>query len=119
MTTHTVFRSCAFALLLAGCGGSSGPVSIGPDTYMLANTGGWSSGGLMKADLYREGAAFCQSKGLNLMTVTSKSEDYLNYVRFAGSELVFRCLPANDPGLVRPRRGADKIIEYRTGVSAD
>ena len=64
------------ALLLTCCA-NSGPVPIGPDTYMMANTGAWSwsSGAALQGDLYREASAFCAASGKQIMTKDSRHND--------------------------------------------
>ena len=89
---------------LAGCATlSSGPVQIGRDTYMLARNGGVlaTSGGIIKAELYREAYSFCMQKRKELMPVTESSNDYSAF-QYASAEIQFRCLSENDPDLKRP-----------------
>lgn len=92
----------ALAFILAGCQ-SSGPVPIGPDTYMLSSAGGFFtfSGGSVSAELFQEASRFCQSQGKQVMPVQVRSENS-GYARPAQSDIQFRCLAANDPDLKRP-----------------
>jgi hypothetical protein len=81
------------ALILTGCS-STGVVPTGPDTYMLAKTGGapGTSGAEVTADLYREANAFCADQKKQLMTVTVTAQDWKPFVRLANSKLEFRCV---------------------------
>lgn len=90
------------ALFIAGCSGP-GVVPMGRDTYMIAKDGSFTtfSGGAVKAELYQEANAFCESKGKQLMPVKEASRDK-GYGRHANAEVQFRCLDANDPELRRP-----------------
>jgi hypothetical protein len=100
--------------LLTGC--SSGPVSIGRDTYLVSNTGAWSwsSGAALRGDLYREANTFCRSQGKELMPDRSASING-GFSQFAQAEVQFRCLAQGDPDLGRPRLRSEPnvIIENR------
>ena len=78
---------------LSGCA-STGVVSIGADTYMIAKGGGGpgATGPEMSADLYREANAFCatQEKQFERISVTEK--DNTPFVRAASSKIEFRCI---------------------------
>lgn len=89
-------------LLLSGCSGP-GVVPMGPDTYMVAKDGSFTTfgGGAVKAELYKEANAFCEGKGKQLMPVKDASRDS-GYGRYANAELQFRCLSSKDPELRRP-----------------
>lgn len=108
------------ALLLAGCA-NSGPVPIGPDTYMMANTGAWSwsSGAALQGDLYREANAFCAASGKQIMTKDSRHNDSAMGFNapFAHAEIQFMCLDPNDPQLRRPivqfKQAPAVVIENR------
>ena len=89
--------------LLSGCA-SSGVVSTGPDSYMIAKTSGvpaFTSGGEVAADLYREANAFCSGQNRQLLTVNATSRDSIPFVRLANAKLEFRCLVEGDPELDR------------------
>lgn len=95
--------ACLLAIaLLAGCA-ASGPVSIGPDTYLMANTGvwSWSSGAVMETDLFRRANRFCKAQGRQLMGVNVASTD-ADFTRFAHAQLRFRCLRPGNPELRPP-----------------
>ena len=86
--------------LLSGCA-SSGVVSTGPDTYMIAKTSrvpAFTSGAELAADLYREANAFCIGQERQLLTVNATARDWAP----ASAKLEFRCLVEGDPELERP-----------------
>lgn len=89
------------SFLLASC--ASGVVPIGPDTYMLSDTGAysWSSGGNLKANIYRDAYVFCQKQGKEMMPASTHQND-ANFSNFAHAEVQFRCLAKGDPELQRP-----------------
>lgn len=96
------FGAVAAVLLSAGC--STGVVSIGPDTFMVAGQSatGFSTGGAVMVDLYREAAAYCTANGRNLLPVNMQSVDGVPGRAFASGQLQFRCLAEGDPELRRP-----------------
>jgi hypothetical protein len=104
------------ALAISGCA-DSGPVPIGPDSYMMANTGtwAWSSGAALVGDLYHQANAFCASQGKQIMTMAHHSNDSgMGFDKpFAHGELEFRCLSAGDPDLHRPYRQPNVIVEQQ------
>jgi len=95
--------ACGLLCSCASVGGTASIVPIGQDTYMVASAGSFftTSGGEVKAQLFREANGFCRAKGKNLMPVTSSSRDAAPYT-YASAELQFRCLASGDPGLTRP-----------------
>lgn len=101
----------AIALLVSGCSGP-GVVPMGRDTYMIAKDGSFTTfgGGAVKAELYQEANAFCESKGKQLMPVKDASRDS-GYGRYANAELQFRCLDAHDPELRRPTMEAEPSMK--------
>ena len=105
----------AASLTLSACA-ASGPVQVGRDTYMVANTGAWSwsSGAALKADLYQQANTYCHSRGLLIQPVSTNSNNGDLY-QFAHAELQFRCLAAGDPEIHRPAMGRapDVVIENR------
>lgn len=80
-------------LVLTGCS-STGVVSTGPDTYMIAKSGGGpgASGAEMSADLYREANAFCAEKKMQFMRISVTEQDNKPFVRLANAKLEFRCV---------------------------
>lgn len=102
-------------ITLTACA-ASGPVQVGRDTYMVANTGAWSwsSGAVLKGDLYQQANTFCQSRGLEVQP-TNTSSNNGSFSGFAHAELQFRCLANGDPELGRPlmRTAPNVVIENR------
>ena len=80
-------------LVLAGCS-STGVVSTGSDTYMVAKSGGGpgASGAEMSADLYREANAFCAEQKKQFVRINVTEQDNKPFVRLANSKLEFRCV---------------------------
>lgn len=95
--------ACGLLCSCASVGGTASIVPIGQDTYMVASGGSifTTSGGEVKAQLFREANGYCRSKGKHLMPVTSSSRDAGLY-NYSSAELQFRCLASGDPGLSRP-----------------
>ncbi len=93
-------------LTLLACGGcaSSGPVSIGQDTFMITkqSSTGFHSAGSVKADIYREATAFCRGQGKQFQPVIESGTDGVPGRSFANAEVQFRCLSAGDYELSRP-----------------
>lgn len=108
------YAACVTALALVGC--ASGPQPMGRDTYIMTDTGAWSwsSGGTLKAGLYRDATKFCESKGKEMMPVNTNQRDG-SMSNFAQAELQFRCLDPNDKELGRPtmERRADIVIQSK------
>ena len=79
-------------LALAGCS-STGVVSTGADTYMIAKSGGGpgATGAEMSADLYREANAFCAEQKKQFVRISVTEQDNKPFVRLANSKLEFRC----------------------------
>jgi hypothetical protein len=98
-------KQLLIGLLLVGMVGcaSSGPIPMGPDTFMLEDTGAWSwsSGNRLKGDLYREADAFCRERGQYLMPIDA-SANHGSFTRFAHAELQFRCLNEKYAEVGRP-----------------
>ena len=80
-------------LVLTACS-STGVVSTGPDTYMVAKSGGGpgASGAEMSADLYREANAFCAAQKKQFMRISVNEQDNKPFVRLANAKLEFRCV---------------------------
>lgn len=83
-------------VVLAGCAAKfdmpeTGIIPIGKDMYMSSKFGGMEwSGGVVKAELYKEAGAFCAKKGLQVVPVDSASKDASQY-QYASAEIQFRC----------------------------
>lgn len=82
------------ALILAGCA-SSGPLQVGPNTYMITKR---SAGGLMtpgvtvKADIIKEANEFCGKSGKQTELVTSDSKNAIPFARTSSAEITFKCV---------------------------
>jgi len=85
--------------MLAGCASTStGVVSTGPDTYMIAKD---AAGAEVTAGLYREANTFCAEQKKQLVTINVVALHRIPYVRSASSTLEFRCLSPGDTALNR------------------
>jgi hypothetical protein len=89
-------------LLVSGCAtqGTNGPVSIGPDTYMIGGLGNFTdfSGSAVKARQFQEASQFCQNKNRIMMPISSTGQDSAPGA-YASAEVQFKCLSSNDPRL--------------------
>lgn len=91
----------AAAAILSACA-HSGVVSIGPDTYMIANSEwGFTSGGVQKAKVMQEASDYCNSIGKKMLPISTHEND-LEFGRTPAAEVQFRCLSPGDPELQRP-----------------
>ena len=112
-----IISAMSLISMLAACA-SSGPVSIGRDTYMIAkqSSTGFHSGGSVKADIYREASEFCVKQGLQFQPVSEIAKDGVPGYAFANAEVVFRCLAIGDNEITRPtlKPVPNVIIENRT-----
>lgn len=87
-----VFVAAIATSALAGCATNTGIVQIADDTYMYAKQDWMAhSGGVVKAELYKEANAFCAGKGKKFAPVNSTSQDALLYQASAGAEIQFTC----------------------------
>jgi len=87
--------------ILAACA-HSGVVSIGPDTYMIANSEwGFTSGGVQKAKVMKEASDYCESIGKQMLPISTSQND-VAWGKTPAAEVQFRCLPHGDPELRRP-----------------
>jgi len=86
-----------FGLLLVGCS-STGVVSTGSDTYMVAKSGGGpgATGAEMSADLYREANAFCAAQKKQFVKINVTEQNNVPFVRLANAKLEFRCVHEGD-----------------------
>lgn len=90
MKTKSVF---AVAAILAGCASpNTGVVPIGNGIYMHSKFGSafTFSGGEVKAELFKEAAAFCAKQGKQLVPGNSTSKDS-GIGTYASAEVQFRC----------------------------
>src|SRR5450759_810740 len=91
----------AAAAILSACA-HSGVVSIGSDTYMIANSEwGFTSGGVQKAKVMKEASDYCNSIGKQMVPISTNQND-LSFGKTPAAEVQFRCLSQGDPGLQRP-----------------
>lgn len=83
----------ACILVLSGCAATkTGVVQIGENTYMNSRQDVMAySGGVVKAELYKEATAFCATQGKKSVPGTSSSKDYSPYISTASAEIQFRC----------------------------
>lgn len=87
------FLAAVVLSTLAGCAATStGIVQIADDTYMSSKQDWWAySGGVVKAELYKEANAFCLSKGKKIVPLNSTADDYNPYQSSAAAEIQFSC----------------------------
>lgn len=80
-------------LLLVGCASTTGVVSMGKDSYMIAreDNGPAASLGAIKAQTITEAGAFCLGKGKTL-NVTKESDTPRSFGRFPQTTLQFTCV---------------------------
>jgi hypothetical protein len=115
-----------FIFLLAttviGCASTStGVVSIGKDTYMLAMSQGPGtgihSGAQYKAKAIVEANQYCSGLGKKFQIVNANQNDSAIAV-LAKAEIQFMCLNEDDSQLTRPKlnQQADRIIEVRKEI---
>lgn len=89
------FAAAVLSMALAGCASNTGVVPIGNNTYMHSKMGSMTtfSGGAVKAELFKEAAAFCAKDGRQLTPLDSSSKDS-GLGTYASAEIQFRCDPA-------------------------
>lgn len=90
MRVHTMIAALA---ALAGC--STGIVPTDQGKYMIENHGGGpaTTGESIKADVYAEANKFCATKGLQVQTVSIKTQNTIPFVHGPSASLEFRCVP--------------------------
>lgn len=93
----------AAIVFLTGCV-SSGVVPMGQDTFMITkqSSTGFHSASSVKADIYKEGSAYCASQGKEIQPVNDQGVDGVPGRSFANAEIQFRCLSKGDAELGRP-----------------
>jgi len=88
---YKVILLMLLAVVNAGCATNTGIVKIADNTYMYSKLDIWEkSGGIIKAELYKEANAFCASKGKKLVPLSSMSTDHSIGVK-ASAEIQFAC----------------------------
>jgi len=94
----TLFIASVF---LVACS-HSGVVSMGADTYMIANSEwGFSSGSVQKAKAIKEASDHCKSIGKEMLLISTSQND-VSFGKTPAAEVQFRCLAHNDPKLKHP-----------------
>ena len=89
------------AAILSACA-HSGVISIGPDTYMIANSEwGFTSGGVQKAKVMKEASDYCNSIDKQILPISTSQND-VAFGKTPAAEVQFRCLSHGDPELQRP-----------------
>lgn len=103
LTLMKAFRSFAsiigVVVCICGCatsGGTDRVVQIGLNTYKMRGLGNStdSSGSAVKARLYQQAAAFCRSKGGEMIPLNSTAQDS-KPGQYASAEIRFKCVPAS------------------------
>lgn len=91
-----------FAVVILSACAHSGVVSIGPDTYMIANSEwGFTSGGVQKAKVMKEASDYCNGIGKQMLPISTSQND-VAWGKTPAAEVQFRCLSNGDPELQRP-----------------
>ena len=107
--------SALAVVMFAGCA-SSGPLQLGPDTYMISKTdkgGIFGNAGAMKADVINEANAFAASKGKIAVVLSTNETPLVVGRQFATFEYQFRVVDPSDREAVRPnlKPRPDVVIE--------
>ena len=97
---------------VAGCGGTSRVLQLGPDTYRTSAEAVWLSGA--EEAVLETAANHCAGLGRQ-MVVQQMSSRPSAYATYAAATANFRCLAAGDPELRRPtlERAPNVVIEDR------
>ena len=97
---HTLAISLLTALI-SGCSTSSGVVSVGQDTYMVARThkGTGGSAAPVKADALKEADDYCKKHGKVMKLIKTVQKDMKPFQSDAAAEVYFKCLDPKDPEL--------------------
>ena len=61
-----------------------------------------ASGSSVKAEIFKEGYAFCEEQDLNFQPIGSSHKDGVFGSSYANAEVQFRCLRDGDPELSSP-----------------
>jgi hypothetical protein len=102
------------SMVLAACA-HSGVVSMGPDTYMIANSEwGFTSGSVQKAKVMQEASEYCRSIGKQMLPISTSQND-VSFGKTPAAEVQFRCLSQCDSELQRPSlQPPTTVIENRS-----
>jgi hypothetical protein len=89
-----IYLSILLALtILSGCAANTGFVKTGDNSYMYAKESDWvTSGGSVKADMYKEAADFCAKQDKQFEQTSSTSSDSNGITSRASAEIQFRCV---------------------------
>ena len=118
----------AVILGLSGCAYSSGVVSTGADTYMIARTEERLDGSSnnVKATILKQANEHCESLGRKLKVLSTSQKDMVLFTSDATAEVHFTCLEENDPRLKLEendprlkRNAADYVMEKNSDISID
>jgi hypothetical protein len=107
------------AMGLVGCA-SSGPVEIGPDSYMISKQ---SAGGVFVSpssitpELIKEGQSYCASQGKHFRIQNTEELSAIPATRMPSAKILFMCLDTNDSELNRPK--LEKKVDASIAVKQD
>lgn len=103
-------------LFAAGCGGSSGVLRLGPDTYRTSASAAPIAGGAVAAEraALDEAQRHCASLHREILVQTLHTTPAIPFNQ-ARASVSFRCLAAGDPELRRPtlEQAPNVVIEDR------
>ena len=93
--------SAMLALILAGCTSTSGVVSTGPDTYMIARTqkGARGASGPVLAAAMAEAGEYCKKLGRVMKVLNVEKKDMVPFKSDAQATVYFMALEPGDPRL--------------------
>ena len=86
--------------LVCGCVASTGPLSAGPNSYVLTARASPVLGGADRAehDALQQAEAFCRTQGREMLPAETRQEHGLaNPEQMTGFTVQFRCLLPSDP----------------------
>jgi hypothetical protein len=88
----------AIALVLVSCGGSSGVLQLGPDTYRVSAES-LSLGGA-EADVVGTAGRYCAAMGKQINVMSMQGSPYVSYASYASATVNFQCVAssAKPPG---------------------
>ena len=92
-----VFAITAIGLFLIGCA-SPQVVSAGPDTYIVADSGGiyTQNSGPIRAEVFRIANQFCETNGLVMLPIAVDERPYVLGHNTASVKLTFRAVSPKD-----------------------
>lgn len=88
-----------FLTLIAGCAATTGVITTGHDSYMVAHrdNGPLASLGALKASAYKEAGAFCATKNKTLQIISSNDVPR-SLGQFPETEVQFKCVQSMSSG---------------------